>query len=614
MASEKAPVETPLALSKYSRRVFLKSVLGQSDGGVGFIGRRVVVGGWVKSSREVRKEPITPAVEVAPDAGGHKDVTCVEILQSRLPFFRSILKVLGGGEQRIRDKLDSILPKPPQPSIAILQISDGSCVPSLQVVVDSALAPPTRIMPTGTCILAEGILQLPSMQGKQTIELKADKILHIGTVDQDRYPLSKKRLPLENLRDSAHFRPRTTTVASVMRIRNALTQATHAFFQENSFLYVQVPIITTTDSEGIGENFQVTTLSGKGKIKNQSIRDDAEGVKLEVFKASLKEKTKQVEELKRTDSNKEALASAIQDIKKTTELISQLEAKEKAQAEKPVRTDNKDKVSEDFFSCQTFLTVSGRLHLESYACALGNVYSIGPRFRANRLESKKSLAEAWMVELEMAFSQLEDVVDCANDFLKYICKWILENSTEDLKFVSKRIDNGVVDRLQLIATGLVENISYTEAIEVLNKVTEKKFEAKLEWGVPLSEEHESYLTDEIYKKPVIIYNHPKEIKPFYTRLNDDGKTVAAFDVVVPKVGTLIRGSQNEERFNVLSTRIKEMGLAKEQYEWYLDLKRHGTAKCSGFTFLFDALVLYVTGLNNVRDAVPFPRSFGKANN
>lgn len=604
---------TQLALSKYSKRIVLKSVLGQNDGGVGFIGRRVMVGGWVKSSREVRKDPVTPAVMVAPDAGVHKDVTCVEVLQSRFPFLRSILKVLGG-EQIIHDKLDTVLPKPPQPSIAILQVSDGSCVASLQVVVDSSLAPPARIMPTGTCILAEGILQQPSMQGKQIIELKAEKILHIGTVDQNIYPLSKKRLPLENLRDSAQFRPRTTTVASVMRIRSALTQATHTFFQENDFLYVQVPIITSTDCEGTGENFQVTTLSGKGKIKNQSTADDAGGVKLEVMKASIKEKSKQVEELKRTDSNREALAAAIQDLKKTTELVSQLEAKEKAKSKKFTRTENKDNVSEDFFSCQTFLTVSGCLHLESYARSLGNVYSFGPRFRANKIESRKSLSEAWMVELEMAFSVLEDAVDCANDFLKFICKWILENSAEDLKFVSKRIDNTIVDRLQLIATGAVEKISYTEAIEVLNKVTEKKFETKVEWGVSLSEEHESYLTDEMYKKPVIIYNHPKEIKPFYSRLCDDGKTVAAFDLIVPKVGILIRGTQNEERFSVLSTRITEMGLAKEQYEWYLDLRRHGTAECSGFTFLFDSLVLYATGLNDVRDAVPFPRSFGKANN
>ncbi|KAL0459961.1 UNVERIFIED_CONTAM: Asparagine--tRNA ligase, cytoplasmic 2 [Sesamum latifolium] len=605
MASEQAPVEAPLALSKYSKRVILKTILDRPDGGVGLIGQRVVVGGWVRSSREFRKEPVAPA----PDVGGPKDVSCVEVLQSRLPFFKSIIKVFGG-EYRIREKLDTILPKPPQPSISILLISDGSGVSSLQVLIDSSLAPPSLVMPTGTCVLVEGILQKPSLQGKETIELKADKILHIGTVDQDRYPLSKKRLPLESLRDSAHFRPRTTTVASVMRIRSALTQATHTFFQENGFLYVQVPVITTTDCEGFGENFQVTTLLGK----DQSSVDDNGGVKLETIKASIKEKSKQVEELKRSESNKEALAAAIQDLKKTTELVSQLEAKQKEKSGKSYTQSNRVDFSQDFFSCKTYLTVSGRLHLESYASALGKVYSFGPRFHAHRSDSKKLLAEMWMVELEIAFSELEDSMECATDFLRFICKWILENCTEDLKFISKRVDKLVPDRLQFIATGPFEKISYTQAVDVLKQANERKFQTKVEWGVSLNEEHESYLTDEIYKKPLIIYDHPKQLKPFYVRLNADGKTVAAFDVIVPKVGTLIRGSQNEERYNTLNARIKESGLEKQQYEWYLDLRRHGAVKCSGFSFLFDPLVLYATGLNDVRDAVPFPRSFGKANN
>ncbi|KAK6141879.1 hypothetical protein DH2020_024376 [Rehmannia glutinosa] len=551
MESEQPHVEDQISLSKYSKRVILETILGRPDGGVGLIGRRIVVGGWVKSSREFRKEP---AVQ-APEALGPKDV-----------------------------------------------------------LVDSALASPSHVMPTGTCILAEGILQKPSLQDKEIIELKAEKILHVGLVDQDRYPLSKKRLPLELLRDSTHFRPRTTTVASVMRIRNALTQATNTFFQENRFLYVQVPIITTTDSQGSSEIFQVTTLLAKQKADDQSGTDDFEGIKLEIIKATIKEKSKQIEQLKRSDSNKEAVAAAIQDLKKTTELASQLEAKQKQKSGKHSIQTDKINFSEDFFSCKTYLTVSGRLHLESYASALGNVYSFGPRFHANKFDSKKYLAEMWMVELEMAFSELEDSMECAIDFLKFICKWILENCTEDLKFVSKRVDKLVVDRLQLIVTGPFEKISYTEAVETLKQVTERKFETKVEWGVSLNEEHESYLTDEVYRKPLIIYNHPKELKPFNIRLNDDGKTAAAFDVIVPKVGALIRGSQSEERINMLSTRIKELGLEKKQYEWYLDLRKHGSVRCCGFSFLFDPLVLYATGLNDVRDAVPFPRSFGKANN
>ncbi|XP_073317034.1 asparagine--tRNA ligase, cytoplasmic 2 [Primulina huaijiensis] len=609
MASEQALVEGPAALQKYSKRVVLKTILGRSDGGVGLIGQRVMIGGWVKSSREFRKEQPLPAPEVV----GPKDTSCVEIIQTRLPFFRSIMKVLGVGELRIRDKLDSVVPKPPQPSISILQISDGSSVSSLQVLVDSALASPSHVMPTGTCIHAEGILQKPSLQGKQIMEFKAENILYIGKVDQDTYPLSKKRLPLESLRDSSHFRPRTTTVASVMRIRNALTQATHNFFQENGFLNVQVPIITGTDCEGFGENFLVTTLLGNDGIKDQSNADDTWGVKLESIIASIKEKSKKVEELQRTESNEEALVAATQDLKKTTELASQLEEKLKAKIGKSTKTYKFD-FSKDFFSSKTYLTVTGRLHLESYGCALGNVYSVGPRFRANKNYSNKSLAEMWIAELEMAFSHIEDSMDCANDFLKFICKWILENCTEDLKFISRRVDKFVVDRLQFIVTSQFEKVSYTEAVEVLKKVTEKKFGEKVEWGAALSEEHKSYLTEEIYKKPLVIYNQPRELEPFYTRLNDDGRTVASFEMIVPKVGTLIRGSQKEERFNMLSTRIKELGLENQQSEWYLDLHKHGVAKCSGFSFLFDPFVLYATGLNDARDAVPFPRSFGKANN
>uniref|UniRef100_A0A5B6ZBR0 asparagine--tRNA ligase n=1 Tax=Davidia involucrata TaxID=16924 RepID=A0A5B6ZBR0_DAVIN len=525
------------------------------------------------------------------------------------------MKVLGGsGHYPVGEKLDSVIPKPPPPSIAILQVSDGSSIASLQVLVDSSIALPSHLMPTGTCVLAEGILQQPLALGKHVIELKAEKILHLGIVDQDKYPLSKKRLSLDTLRDCSHFRPRTTTVASVMRIRNSMTLATHAFFQNAGFLYVQVPIITGTDSEGFSDKFQVTTLLGKeSKKEERNAVEDTGGVSLEVVKASIKEKSKQVEELGRSESNKEALAAAIQDLRKANELALQLEEREKSKSRTSL-VPNKVDFSEDFFCRQTFLTVSGRLHLESYACALGNVYSFGPRFRAEKTGSKKYLAEMWMIELEMAFSQLEDAMNCADDLLKFLCKWVLENCSEDLTFVSKRIDKTIVDHLQSLTSSSFVKISYAEAVELLKQFTDKKFEAKIEWGVPLTEEHESYLVDEIYKTPVIICNYPKELKPFYVRLNDDGKTVAAFDVIVPKVGTLIRGSQNEERFNMLTARIKELSLPKEQYEWYVDLRRHGTVKHSGFSLVFDALVLFATGLTDIRDVIPFPRSCGKSYN
>ncbi|XP_057511967.1 asparagine--tRNA ligase, cytoplasmic 2 [Actinidia eriantha] len=618
MDSEQSSFHAHVPLSKYSKRVILKTIFDRSSDEL--VGERVVVGGWVKSSSEVRKEP--PPQPPLPGAAsgdvavatGPKDVSCVEIIQTRIPFFRSIMKVLGGTHNPIREKLESVIQKlPPPPSIAILQVSDGSCVSSLQVLVDSSIVSPSQIMPTGTCLLVEGILRQPALQGKHDIELKVEKIMHVGTVVQDKYPLSKKRLPLDMLRDSSHFRPRTTTVASVTRIHDALTQATHTFFMNNGFLYVQMPIITATDCDGFSDKFQVTTLLGRETKKELVTMDASEGISLESVRASISEKSKQVEELQRTDSNREALAAAIQDIRKTNELVAQLEAREKSRLGTSVRTEMVN-FSEDFFPRQTYLTVSGRLHLESYACALGNVYSFGPRFRAQKSESKKHVAEMWMVELEMAFSQLEDAMNCADDFLKFVGKWALENCSEDLKFLSKRVDHTIVDRLLLMTSMPFQRISYAEALEVLTQVKDKKFEANIDSGVFLTEEHESFLIDEIYKKPVIIHSYPKELKPFHVRLNDDGKTVAAFDIIVPKAGKLIRASQNEERLSVLTTRIKELGLPKEQYEWYLDLRRHGTVIHSGFSLVFDLLVANTTGLIDVRDVIPFPRSHGKANN
>nr|GLL33288.1 asparagine--tRNA ligase, cytoplasmic 2 [Ipomoea trifida] len=545
-----SPVDTPVTLSKYTNRVTLKTVFERNDGGMGFAGRRIVIGGWVKSSREIRKDP-EPAP--APEDVGTKDVSCVEVLQSRIPLIRSIMKVFGGGDFRVREKLESSVQKLPQPSVSFLQLSDGSCVQSLQVVVDSELARPCQVMPTGTCILAEE-------------------------------PGSDRK------------------VASVMRIRSALTQATHSFFQDNEFLFVQVPVITSTVFEECSKKFLVSAVLPKD--------GSTDGISLEAIKASINEKSKQIEELRRSGSNKEAVVAAIQDLKKTTELVSKLEAKGKPKLGSLLEEDKFD-LCQDFFSSQMYLTVSGRLHLESQACALGNVYTYGPRFRAEKSESKKSLIEMWMFETEIAFSALEDAMECAEDLLKFVCKYVLEKSTEDVNFLSKRVDKTIVENLQFMTSGSLEKISYTEAVEILKQVTEKKFESNIEWGVPLSDEHTSYLVDEIYKRPVIIYNHPKEAKPFYVRLNDDAKTVAAFDLLLPKVGILVRGSQSEERLNILSSRIEELGLSKQQYEWYLDLRRHGAVKSSGFSLMLDSLVLFATGLSDIRDVVPFPISPAK---
>ncbi|KAM1265554.1 hypothetical protein TB2_034857 [Malus domestica] len=546
---------TRLSPFKYSKRVLLKTILERRDGGLELIGERVVIGGWVKSSKEVRKEPV-PRIDgdhVPGEPEPRSDVSCVEILQSRIPFLRTIVKVLGGGSggnYPLKDKLEAALHKPPPPSTVFLKVGDGSCVASLQVVVESSLAPPGQLLHTGTCVIVEGLLQKPSvLQGKNVIELKVDHVHHIGIVEYSTYPLSKKRVPLDKLREFCHIRQRTTTVQSVMRIRNALEFAAHTFCQNNGFLSVQVPIITTTDGKGSSEKFHVTSLF--------------------------------------------------------------TEAGEKEEPKK-AKVDNV-KSSEGYFSSPTYLTASGRMHLESYACALGNVYSFGPRFRAEKGESPKHAAEMWMLEVELAFSELEEAINCADDFFKFLCKWVVENCSEDMKFVSQRIDKTRIDRLQSIISSSFERVSYSEALDALKKVTDKKIETKIEWGASLTEADLSYLADEIYKKPVIIYNYPKETKPFYVRLNDDGKTVAAFDMVVPKAGRLFSGSQNEERINILTARIKELGLAAQQYEWYLDLRRHGTVKHSGFNLEFDHMVLFATGLNDVRDVIPFPRSHGKAN-
>ncbi|MBA0605632.1 hypothetical protein Godav_018185, partial [Gossypium davidsonii] len=421
-------------------------------------------------------------------------------------------------------------------------------------------------------------------------------------------------------------------VSSITRIRSTLDFATHTFFQKYGFLHVQVPIITATDTGGFSEKFQVTTLLGKTSKEEEPVGvSDADVVSLETVKAAIKEKSGVVKQLKRSDSNRESLIVAVQDLQKTNELARQIEAREKS---KPVTAVKPDLLNfnDDFFGRPSYLTVSGRFHLESYASDIGNVYSFGPRFQADKTVSSKHVAEMWTVEVEMAFSQLgvrlcilkaHDTMKCAEDYFKILCKWILDNCPEDMKFVSKRIDKTITYRLEYMTTSSYDKISYREAVEILRKVPDKAFETQLQWGVPLTAEHLSYLADDHYQRPVIIYDYPKAVKPFYVRSNEDGKTVAAFELVVPKVslnfikrepklyvqiGTVITGSQNEESFNVLNTRITEFDLSIDQYEWYLDLRRHGTVKHSGFSLRFDLMVLLTTGLIDVRDVIPFPRS------
>ncbi|CAH9074578.1 unnamed protein product [Cuscuta europaea] len=554
--------------NKYTNRVILKTILERSDGGLGFVGQRMVIGGWVKSSREIKKETVLPL------AAGTKDVSCGEVL-SRFPLLRSIFKAFrGDGDSRVHDKPDDVQKPLPPPSLTILKVSDGSSLHRLLVLVDSELAIPSQVIPAGTCIVAEGILQQPASLGKHLIEFKADKVLHLGTVDQMKYPLSKKGLSMEFLWDWSHLRARTTTVASIMRIRDAMNQAFHTFFRENEFLYVHMPTMTSTNTSEYRKKFVVTTLVET---------DNYDGMDtLEHITASIKEKSKLIEKLERSESNNEALVAAKMDLEIMKKVISRLGSK-------------------------MHLTASGRLHLESHACALGNVYTSGPRFQEKKSESK-SLPEMLVVETEMAFSKLEDAMNCADDLLKFICKSVLENSTADVNFLSKRSNKSitVMEHLNFITSCSLKRVSYTAAVNDLKLATEKKFGKPVEWGVRLSDEHTSYLVDEIYKGPIFIYNHPKNLKPFNVRLNDDAKTVASFDIILPKVGILISGSQSEERLKTLSTRMEEVGLPKQQYEWYLDLRRHGTVEHSGFSVMFDSFVLFATGLNDIRDVVPFP--------
>ncbi|MCL7032301.1 hypothetical protein MKW94_025847 [Papaver nudicaule] len=480
---------------EFSKRVPIKNIISRPDGGVGLAGERIKAAGWVKTGREQGKG-----------------------------------------------------------SFAFLALNDGSCPGNLQVIVDSSVAQLSQITPTGTYVHAEGVLKQPPEGTAQKVELKVEKVLEIGGIEDSKehpYPLPKAKISLEVLRKkNVHLRPRTNTISAVIRIRNALSYATHTFFQKHGFLYVQTPIITTIDCEGAGEMFQVTTL------------------------------------------------------------FSEADKLEKELKEKPgiPQKDGKIDYGSDFFEKQAFLTVSGQLQLESYACALSSVYTFGPTFRAEQSHTSRHLAEFWMVEPELACADLVDDMNCAEAYVKFLCRWLLDNCLDDMEFMVKNVDETAIDRLRLVSSTPFERITYTDAIALL----EKKFQNAVEWGIDLASEHERYLTEVIFKKPVIVYNYPKGIKAFYMRLNDDEKTVAAMDVLVPKVGELIGGSQREERYDVIKERILEAGLPLDEYDWYLDLRRFGTAKHSGFGLGFERMVLFATGLDNIRDVIPFPRYPGKA--
>ena len=397
---------------------------------------------------------------------------------------------------------------------SFIELNDGSSFASLQVVADGALAnyeSEVKALSIGSAVEISG--ELVESPGKgQRVELKAATVTVHGPADPEAYPLQKKRISFERLRELAHLRPRTNTFGAVARIRNALSYATHRFYQDRDFLYLHAPMITASDAEGAGEMFRVTTLDPAA----------------------------------------------------------------------PPRTDGGAvDYGEDFFGRPTFLTVSGQLEAETHALALDRVYTFGPTFRAENSNTRRHLAEFWMIEPEMAFCDLSGNMDLAESFLKAVFRDVLENCAEDMAFFNRFIDDSVIQTLEGIVAEDFERLTYTAAIEILEKA-KKPFEYPVSWGIDLQSEHERHLCEEVFKKPVILVDYPREIKPFYMKVNEDGRTVRAMDVLVPKVGEIIGGSQREDDHDTLEGRIRETGLQPEEYWWYLELRKFGSTPHSGF--------------------------------
>ena len=435
-------------------------------------------------------------------------------------------------------------------NLVFIQINDGSCFASIQVTFDQdkGISAETEAefkrITTGASVAAKGTL-IPSPASGQAVEVQASSIVVLGEAPVDTFPLQKKNHSMEFLREIAHLRPRTNTFAAVARMRSQMAYAIHVFFQERGFNYVHTPIITASDCEGAGEMFQVTTLD-----LNRIAKDGAARI---------------------------------------------------AKGESGVD------FSKDFFGKPANLTVSGQLEAETYATALSRVYTFGPTFRAENSNTTRHLAEFWMVEPEVAFNDLDANMDLAEEFVKFLMTWALEKCAEDMKFFNDRIQPGIVETMAKVAAADFARVTYTDAMKELEKNADK-FEFKPFWGCDLQSEHERYLTEKVYGKPVMVYNYPKDIKAFYMKMNADGKTVRAVDVLVPGLGELIGGSEREENLERLEKRIAEMGLKKEDYWWYLDLRRYGTVPHAGFGLGFERLLLYITGMGNIRDVIPYPRA------
>jgi asparaginyl-tRNA synthetase len=437
-----------------------------------------------------------------------------------------------------------------------IAINDGSTNNNLQVVAELGQFDDSLLkkITTGAAVSATGVLILSLGKGQQ-VELKAESIKIIGESDPEKFPLQPKKHSLEFLREIANLRFRTNTFGSVFRIRHSLAYAIHKFFHEKGFVYLNTPIITASDAEGAGETFRVTNFD--------------------------------LEKLPRNE-------------------------------------DGSINYKDDFFGRPTNLTVSGQLEAELGALALGDVYTFGPTFRAENSNTARHLAEFWMIEPEMAFSDLEDDMNVAEEFIKYIISFVLANSRQDLDFLANRLEEeekqkpmnergqmGLIEKLEFVIKNDFERITYTEAIEILKESghnKKKKFQFLVDrWGIDLQSEHERYLVEKHFKKPVILVDYPKEIKAFYMRQNDDGKTVAAMDILAPGIGEIVGGSQREERLDKLEARMKEMGIPTEELSWYLDTRRFGSCPHAGFGLGFERLIQFVTGMTNIRDVIPFPR-------
>ncbi len=441
-----------------------------------------------------------------------------------------------------------------------IALNDGSIIDNVQVVInensDEALL---KNIQTGAALSIEG--KVIASQGKgQKVEIVATKVEILGSCDPEQFPLQAKNRPsLEYLREIAHLRFRTNVFGAVFRVRNSVAFAIHKFFNEKGFVYLHTPIVTASDAEGAGEMFRVTMLPFDNP---------------------------------------------------------------------PRKEDGTVDFSEDFFGKSTNLTVSGQLEAELAAMALGEVYTFGPAFRAENSNTARHLAEFWMVEPEVAFNNLKDNMDLAEEFIQYIIKYALEHNKEDLAFLQERLINEekqkpanersemtLLEKLNSVVENKFERITYTEAIDILlqsKPYQKKQFKYEVSWGIDLQSEHERFLVEKHFKKPVIVTDYPKDIKAFYMRLNDDGKTVAAMDILAPGIGEIVGGSQREERLEVLESRMNDMHIPLEEMYWYLDSRRFGTAPHAGFGLGFERMVLFITGMTNIRDVIPFPRTPGNA--